>query len=171
MSRWAKCQNGAKNKFLARIDVPFDPHSALWPWNCVIIFIVVPIPLWSWTPTHSLLIVWHPQTCQLGDPDHPPSPSPPSPRWSDDDIYEQPDHPLHNWDPYFTQSDAVVIKARLFLDTFILGWKFVFFPALIGQKTFDFRQFGFSLAISGQFYCSSTYWPRSICIFPAVPFK
>ena len=165
MSRWAKCQNGAKNRFLAQIDVPFDPYSALWPWNCVNHFHHCANPPLVMDPYPLAADSVAPTNMSVGRSWSPPLP------WSDDDIYEQPDHPLHNWDPYFTQSDAVVIKARLFLDTFILGWKFVFFPALIGQKTFDFRQFGFSLAISGQFYCSSTYWPRSICIFPAVPFK
>ena len=61
------------------------------------------------------------------------------------------------------QSDTVPIKAHLFPDTFILRWKFVFSPPLIGEKSV-LRRFGFSQAVSGQFYCSSTYWPEFICI-------
>ena len=61
------------------------------------------------------------------------------------------------------QSDTVPIKAHLFPDTFILRWKFVFSPPLIGEKSV-LRRFGFSQAVSGQFYCSYTYWPEFICI-------
>ena len=34
---------------------------------------------------------------------------------------------------------------------------------MIGEKSV-LRQFGFSQAVSGQFYCSSTYWLQFICI-------